>query len=165
MRPAIREKELLPGFKVISFYEYSQIESLLLTKHHSIGTAVYHILAKNTFAEFAKGYRVRCYVVPIDDRIDSGYSHTAILAYNLKTSFITPKYRTLLAQNRVNYSGKPLAFRLNNPRNFRYTGSKSDIILVDDIITTGTTLKEAYNVCKRAGANPLFAMTLAWVKE
>ena len=165
LHPSIRQKELLPGFKVISFYEYHQIEPLLLTKHHPIGTAVYHILAKNSMAFFAKSFESSVYAIAIDDRIDSGYSHTAILAYHLRSSFIKVKFNALKAQNRVNYSGKSLAFRLSNPRHFRYTGPKGDIILVDDIITTGTTLKEAYAVCKKAGANPLFALTLAWVKE
>jgi competence protein ComFC len=156
---------LLPNFKVVSFYEYRQIEPLLLTKHHAVGSEIYKILAKNSFSEFSKNFKSEAFAVPIDDRIDSGYSHTAILAHALKSRFIKAKYGVLEAKNRVTYSGKPLSFRLQNPREFRYKGPKGDIVLVDDIVTTGTTLKEAYRVCKAAGASPLFALTLAWVKE
>jgi len=39
-----------------------------------------------------------------------------------------------------------------------------DVILIDDIITTGTTLKEAEKVLNKNGINVLFALTLAYVE-
>jgi competence protein ComFC len=66
----------------------------------------------------------------------------------------------------VNYSGKTLQFRLDHPRDFLYTGkSNTDVILVDDIITTGITLQEAQKVLMDHGVNVLFALTLADVEE
>jgi competence protein ComFC len=71
-----------------------------------------------------------------------------------------------MAQNRVNYSGKSLQFRLEHPRDFRYSGKTSiDAILVDDIVTTGITLQEAQKVLTSAGVNVLFALVLADVEE
>jgi competence protein ComFC len=84
----------------------------------------------------------------------------------MKTKSSFPLYGTLMAQNRVNYSGKDLQFRLDNPRDFVYKGkSNIDVILVDDIITTGITLQEAQKVLIKHGVNVLFALTLADVEE
>jgi len=77
-----------------------------------------------------------------------------------------PQHASLMAQNRVHYAGKPLQYRLDNPRDFRYTGrSGVDVILVDDIITTGITLQEAQQVLLSHDVNVLFALTLADAKE
>jgi len=66
----------------------------------------------------------------------------------------------------VNYSGRSLQFRLEHPRDFVYKGkSNIDVILVDDIITTGITLQEAQKVLMSHGINVLFALTLADVEE
>ena len=77
-----------------------------------------------------------------------------------------PLHASLMAQNRVSYAGKDLQFRLENSRDFIYTGlSDIDVILVDDIITTGITLQEAHKVLVSHRVNVLFALTLADVKE
>ena len=77
-----------------------------------------------------------------------------------------PQHASLMAQNRVNYSGKSLQYRLEHPRDFVYTGKSGiDVILVDDIITTGITLQEAQKVLMENGVNVLFALTLADVEE
>jgi competence protein ComFC len=66
----------------------------------------------------------------------------------------------------MSYSGQSLEFRLSNPRKFTYTGKKNiDAILVDDIITTGTTLQEAMIVLKKNGVRVQFALTLADARE
>ena len=67
---------------------------------------------------------------------------------------------------RSGYAGKSLQFRLDNPRDFDYHGKKDvDVILVDDIITTGITLQEAQKVLTQSGVNVLFALVLADVEE
>jgi competence protein ComFC len=84
----------------------------------------------------------------------------------MKTNYSIPQHSSLQAKNRVNYSGKSLQFRLENPRDFIYRGkSNIDVILVDDIITTGITLQEAQKVLIEHGVNVLFALTLADVEE
>jgi len=54
-----------------------------------------------------------------------------------------------------------LKFRLNNPRNFKYSGPKNiNIILVDDVITTATTINEAKEVLKKYNVNVAFCLVL-----
>jgi competence protein ComFC len=155
---------------VISFYHYSAIESLLHTKHKAEGYRIYKKLAKMTMKpfvkEFAESLESDVYILGVDEYVGSGYSHTALLTRGLGTKSTKVMHGKLLAQNRVSYSGKALQFRLNNPRDFHYTGKKDiDVILVDDTITTGITLQEAQSVLLQHGVNVLFALTLANAKE
>ena len=156
LTPSIRKRD-----DIVSFYQYEEIERLLKYKYHPFGSRVFEVLAKNSFKKFAEVYQEKVYSLPIDDNPKRGYSHTAILNRALKSDYITPLYRRLLAQNEVNYAGKDLDFRLNNPRNFLYKGQKNiDVILVDDIVTTGTTIKEAKEVLKKENVNVLFCLVL-----
>ena len=158
-------KRVLPNYlTVYSFYRYSDIEFLLKSKHKFIGYSIYRTLAKNSFYNFAKNFKYDTQVVaiPIDDDPKYSYSHTAILAKSLKSKYIKPLYSKLRAQNSVSYSAKPLSYRLSNPRDFMVDYKLNyDLILVDDIVTSGTTLSEAKKVLEDRGNSVLFALTLA----
>ena len=130
-------------------------------KYHPFGSRIFEVLAKNSFFHFAQTYKYKIFSICVDDNTKKGYSHSAILNKYLKTNYITPLYKTLLSQSGVRYASQSLEFRLNNPRDFKYTGAKNiDVILVDDIVTTGTTLKEAKEVLARHGVNVAFCMSL-----
>lgn len=167
LTPNISRRSLACGLEVISFYPFGEIDYLLKSKYDAIGSKIYKILADESFKTFAKNFDhpdiIRA--VGIDDRVTKGYAHTAILARALKSKTIRPLYGRLLAGNQLHYAGKSLDFRLKNPREFRYSGEKTDVILVDDLITTGTTLCEAKTAVEAAGATVLFALTLADAKE
>ena len=155
---------------VISFFKYSTLETLLHSKHKPEGYRIYKALAKMTMKpfieEFVESDERDVYIVGIDEYVKSGYAHVALLARAMRTKSSIPQHSSLMAQNRVNYSGKSLQFRLENPRDFLYNGKPNiDVILVDDIITTGITLKEAQKVLMAHGVNVLFALTLADVEE
>ncbi len=155
---------------VISFFKYSTLETLLHSKHKPEGYRIYKALAKMTMKpfieEFVESDDRDVYIVGIDEYVKSGYSHVALLTRAMKTKTSITQHSSLMAQNRVNYSGKNLQFRLDNPRDFLYKGkSNIDVILVDDIITTGITLQEAQKVLLSHGVNVLFALTLADVEE
>lgn len=155
---------------VISFFKYSTLESLLLTKHKPEGYRIYKALAKMTMKpfieEFVESDDRDVYIVGIDEHVKSGYAHVALLTRAMKTNCSIPQHSALMAGNRVNYSGKTLQYRLEHPRDFVYTGkSDIDVILIDDIITTGITLQEAQKVLTGHGVNVLFALTLADVEE
>ena len=155
---------------VISFFKYSSLETLLHSKHKPEGYRIYKALAQMTMKpfieEFVESDERDIYIVGIDEYVKSGYAHVAVLSRAMKTKTSFPLHSSLMAQNRVHYSGKSLQFRLENPRDFVYKGKPDiDVILVDDIITTGITLQEAQKVLLSHGVNVLFALTLADVEE
>lgn len=151
---------------VISLFAYKSIEKYILSKFDSSGYRIYRYFAKmhiKPFLEsFEEGIERDCFLIAIDERVDRGYSHTATLAHYGSTKKIQPLHTVLMAKNRVEYAGKSLEFRLSNSRKFTYSGPKDiDAILIDDIITTGLTLNEAYTTLKQNGVNTLFALTIA----
>ncbi len=164
LSPSLYKRKILHNIEVLSFYKYSQIKELLLTKHTDLGYYTYSILAKNSFEKFTQNFVFPHAVVSIaiDDHVRSGYSHTAILNKTLQSSCIKPLYNKLRAENDISYAGKSREFRLLHPRKFQLKRfSEEDVILVDDIITTGFTLGEAVNAMRQAGKNVLFCITLA----
>jgi len=155
---------------VISFFRYSTLETLLHTKHKPEGYRVFRQLGKLFFKPFIEEFVENddgiVHIVGIDEYVRNGYSHVALLTRAMKCKQARPLHASLLARNRINYSGKPLQYRLDHPRDFVYRGKKGvDVILVDDIITTGITLLEAQKVLMSQGVNVLFALTLADVEE
>ncbi len=164
LTPSIYKRKLPNGIEVISFYKYNEIKELLHTKHTDLGFYIYAILAENSIKKFAHEFRFDSIVtsIPIDDHIKNGYSHTAILNKALKSKFIKPKFNILRASNKVSYSGKSKEFRLLNPRNFEIKEFKEEsVILVDDLITTGSTLNQATQTVRSSKKEVLFCLTLA----
>lgn len=162
-------KRVVGTLEVYSFFNYQHIEDLLLTKHTPQGFKLYKALAKLSFKPFMKKFmqetNERVYVVGIDEDVKSGYAHVALLTHEMKMKNVKVQHAKLMAQNKVNYSGKKLQFRLENPRDFVYSGKKGvEVILVDDIITTGTTLIEAASLLRKSGVKVLFGLTLASVE-
>ena len=164
LTPSIYKRKLENNTEVISFYKYSEIKNLLHTKHTDLGFYIYSILAKNSFEKFAKEFEFPHAIISIciDDKVDSGYSHTAILNKSLKSKNIKPLFNKLRAENNLSYSGKSREFRLLNPRDFQLKNfNEKDVILVDDIITTGSTLSQAISVMNTNKKEVLFCLTLA----
>ncbi len=161
LAPRPKTRRLGSGLVVTSLYSYDEIEPFLLTKHRPEGWWIYRILASEAFGELPPPKRA-CYVLPVDDDPSGGYSHTAILAKGLKPLGYRPLFGRLMAGNPLSYAGKPLAFRLENPREFRYTGPEGiALVLVDDIVTTGSTLQEAHTLLQRRGVEVMGAFVLA----
>lgn len=163
LNPNVRIREL-GGFKIYTFYDYSDIKELLNSKHKIYGSYIFKELAGLSFRHFALSVDLdkNISIVPINDTNTDGYSHTAILANSLKTERIKPIFNALHATNNVTYSGKDLEFRRKNPRKFKLLKRIEDpVILVDDIITTGSTLLEAKDVLNKNGVDVLCGITLA----
>jgi competence protein ComFC len=101
---------------VISFFKYSTLETLLHSKHKPEGHWIYKALANMTMKPFIEAFAENddgdVYIVGIDEYVKSGYAHVALLTRAMKTKTSIPQYSVLLSQNRVNYSGKSLQFRL-----------------------------------------------------
>jgi competence protein ComFC len=158
------------GLKVYSFFGYSGITPVLHVKHHFWGHRILKQIASRTFKKFAEKFEFseKVAAVAIDDKPANGYSHTAILTHALKSDSIIPVYGALRAKNSIKYSGKSYEFRRKNPRNFTVLPKVKKFkyaILVDDVITSGLTLKEASECLEKNGVNVLFALTLADAKE
>ncbi|CAD7288460.1 ComF family protein [Campylobacter suis] len=154
----------IADLKVYTFYDYSDIKRFIHAKHKMQGGFALKHLAKLSFAKFASEFNPNFTLnaIPIDDKNKSGYSHTAILARALRSKFIKPIFSALHATSSVSYSGQELKFREANPRNFKLLKSPSyPVILVDDIITTGTTLLEAKKTLESFGFEVAFALALS----
>jgi len=163
LSPTLYKRKILGSIPVYSFYPYTEIEPLLLTKHTDIGYYIYTILANRSLGTFAAEwqYENRVASVGIDDHASSGYSHTAVLNRALKSKNIVPQYGKLRASQHYKYAGKSVEERLMNPRRFVYTPfSEHEVILVDDIVTTGTTLSEATEVLHAEGKKVILCLTL-----
>jgi len=163
LAPSIYKRKVL-DVDVISFYKYDEIKDFLHTKHTDLGYYIFNILAKNSFFRFAKEFEYNEIIasIAVDDRIKENYSHTAILNSHLKSKYITPKFKKLIATNDISYSGKSKEYRLTHPRNFTCKSFKEgSLILVDDIITTGATLTQAITTLKKYDKEVLFCLTLA----
>lgn len=162
--PDPQVRELDSGLKVLSFFPYDEVDFLLKTKHTYLGHYIYKLLAQKTMKAFSQAFKydTQLDLIPIDDKTDSGYAHTAVLARSLKSAKLRPSYRTLQSKNEISYSGQNLAFRQANPRDFKLLKvPKRDVILVDDIVTSGTTLLEAQNFLNRQNITTMMAVTLA----
>lgn len=164
LTPSIYKRKILNNVEVISFYKYNEIKDLLHTKHTDLGFYIYSILAKKSLQKFASEFKFESPVasIAIDDHVKSGYSHTAILNKSLASEYIKPKFNKLRANNRVSYSGKSREFRMTNPRNFELKNFKEEeVILVDDIVTTGFTLSQAIQTIESNKKEVLLCLTLA----
>lgn len=168
LKPSV-SKRMVGSLEVYSFFKYQNIEDLLLTKHTPQGFQIYNALAKLSFRPFIKNFMQKdsreLYILGVDEHVKSGYSHVALLTHAMHHKHVKILHAQLMAKNPINYSGQSLQYRLENPREFEYRGiSNIEVILVDDIITTGTTLKEAKDVLEKSGVEVLFALTLADVE-
>ncbi len=164
LTPSLYTRKILGKIPVYSFYKYGDIEPLLLTKHTDLGYYIYTILAKNAMKKFSENFKfeTRVAALGIDDHARHGYSHTALLARQLRSKIIKPYYGKLRAQNHESYSGKNYQYRLLHPRRFSVKSfAENEVILVDDIMTTGLTLTQAAEALHAEGKEVIFCLTLA----
>ncbi len=169
MKPTVSTRKV-GTLDVISLFRYRTIAPFLLRKHGPVGYRLYRYFARRQIAPFleafAEGIDERVWLIGIDEFPASGYAHTAVLTRYGKVGKMPNLPAALVAKNRVNYAGKTLRYRLEHPRDFRYRGpSGIRAVLIDDIVTTGSTLREAHTVLRDSGVEVLFALTLADARE
>jgi competence protein ComFC len=162
--PSFYKRELTKDFFVYSFYKFDEVKDLINTKYEFYGDKVYTILSSLSLGKFAQNFTFENKVVAIgvDDHTRHEFSHTAILAKSLKSKYIDPQFNLLKAQNKVKYAGKDLDFRKKNKRDFLYKGKQNiQVILVDDLITTGRTILEAKEILEKNNCEVLFALSIS----
>ncbi len=164
LESTFHKRELTKDFFVYSFYPYDEVKELLNTKYEFYGDRIFKILGLLSFNKFALNFNFKhsVFAIPIDDHTRHNFSQTAILAKKLESKYITPIFNTLKATSIVKYAGKDLEFRTKNKRQFKYTGKKKiQVILVDDLVTTGTTILEAKKILEQNQCEVLFALTIS----
>ncbi|MDO7253649.1 phosphoribosyltransferase family protein [Helicobacter cappadocius] len=162
---------MIDGISIYSFYRYEDISMLIGSKYSIFGSRVLKILSKKASEYFFNSHNIslweqaKIYGIAIDDCVRSHYSHTAVILREFCKHSFRPSYGALKAKNMVHYAGKSLLYRQSNPRNFIYTKKFDNVFIVDDIITTGTTIKEAKKTVEKNGSNVLFAIVLCDAKS
>ncbi|GMT38511.1 Amidophosphoribosyltransferase [Helicobacter bizzozeronii] len=156
----------LEGVPVYSFYVYEEIEWLIKSKYQPLGSRVLALLARRCAEQLAPHLpKTPLYGVGIDDHVKRGYSHTAVILHALCVALkphLKAKYNQLKATNPITYAGQSLKFRQENKKNFVFSGDPSlPYFLVDDVLTTGSTMQQAIETLQNAGARVVFACTLA----
>ncbi len=165
LSPNVRRRTV-GTLEVISLFDYSTIEPLLLTKHTPLGHRVYRFFGKRIIGPFVSEYLQQTgdpvTIVGVDEHVRYGYAHVALLTRAIDHPRAKVVHGALLSEHAVHYAGKTLQYRLEHPRNFNCTEPvEANCILVDDIITTGTTLQEAKHALIQQSNRVLFAVTLA----
>lgn len=96
---------------------------------------------------------------------ERGYNHAALLAEELSSYFHLEKKDVLFRQKKTRSQfGLTRDARKKNLASAFALKTKSPaktVILVDDIVTTGTTFHEAAKVLKRSGAEEVYGVALA----
>ncbi len=165
--PITPQKRVVDGVTIYSFFRYDDVNFLMNAKYHIIGSRIISHLAKIASDSFF-GLDSRfdgISGVGIDDYVNSFYSHTGVILKHFARNGIKPLYGQLRARNNVSYAGKPLAYRQAHKRDLRFSAKAKDIMIVDDIITTGTSFGEAIDVCTKAGAKVHFGIALCDAKK
>lgn len=164
---AYPQKHLIRGkLTVFSFFDFDTADELIRSKYLPFGSQILALLATLSFKPFFRDLPLAdTAIIPIDDRVGKHFSHTAVLAKTAQNYLIRARFGTLRATSLAHYAGKTLAFRKANPRNFAFKNFKeSNAILLDDLMTTGTTLQEASDKLEAMGKTVLFAVVLAKAK-
>ncbi|WP_339147867.1 MULTISPECIES: ComF family protein [unclassified Sutcliffiella] len=128
------------------------------------------IIAKAFYRDFRKMYeeefkKEQCILVPIPLGLkrlyERGFNQSLLLAHLLAPSKIT---EPLAKTDSVKQSKKERRSRLQQENPFYVTAPQKvkgkSVLLIDDIYTTGTTLRMAAKVLLEAGATDIFSLTL-----
>jgi len=165
-------KREVGNLEVVSFFDYFVIEEFIKSKYDASGYKIYRFLAQNYIQPFLQSYlqakKEQYFLIGVDESSKRDYLAIAqLLHYGAKNiPNLKALYNVLKAKHKVEYAGKSLAFRLANPREFVYKGpSHIKVILIDDLVTTGLTLQEAYKVLQKSNVVVEFALTLANAKK
>lgn len=165
--PIVMGTRIVEGMSVYSFYAFSDVELLMHYKYTLIGSKIFSLLARKARDHlpseivFPKGV----VGVGIDDCVSKGYSHTGVCLHAFRSCGIIPIYGELRASHQVSYAGKDLKYRETHPKGFQTHLREKDVVIFDDVITTGTSLKEAKRVLEKERNRVLCAFTLCDAKR
>jgi len=120
---------------------------------------------------FQKVYKFSPILVPIPlhkERLRKrGYNHAQLLAeglskkFNLKLAEILQRKKTTKSQFGLKLNDRKENLKNAFTVNTKYSLFNADVFLVDDILTTGSTLLEAARILKKNGAKKVWGLALA----
>jgi predicted amidophosphoribosyltransferase len=90
-----------------------------------------------------------------------GFDHAQLLAEEVASRLGRPVSGLLVRRDGVAQTGRPSVQRRRGGPEFRAVASPPRILLVDDVTTTGATLRAAAGALRRAGAVHVVAVTAA----
>ena len=159
----------------IFYYEIKLREAIHKFKYHknlSLGKVLAELMISNipgkmSFSKFDCIIPVPLHKKKLKER---GFNQSLILSKKIGQYFNLPvvydnlkRIRYTEAQTNLSHAKRKKnvknAFSLRNPNNLK----NKDILLIDDIYTTGSTINECAKTLKKAGVNKIFALTLARV--
>jgi competence protein ComFC len=170
------ENGLTGSSQVVSVWEYEGLMEKLIYKikfdkqYHIIDELVEKALEKidlslpdNTYITYVPMYRKR--------ERDRGFNQSCLIAQKLGNVLSPAKHKpiavlSLLAKTKDNRSQVGLGpkERIENVKNvFEFQGSLApqNVLLVDDVYTTGATVRECVRVLRKAGVKNVWIFTLA----
>lgn len=127
------------------------------------------LIASRIYAEYGEDYDVLSWVpISWDRKRKRGYDQSYLLAKDAGKRLCRPVVRTLRKKCGVkaqSLTGSPSERRANISGAYRAANKKNiigkRILLVDDIVTTGSTLSECAKTLLLAGADEVLCVTLA----
>ena len=163
----------LDGLVSISYYKGPTRSLIRQLKYHHV-TIVQELIGQllDSYLRHESIHFPPAIIVPIPlhqtSQARRGYNQAEIIASQVATHLQLPILATLLkrtsattSQTRLSQTERQAnvkgAFQLATTENIK----GASFILIDDVFTTGATLREAAKVLKRAGAKQVFAITLA----
>lgn len=157
----------LQSCKHLISYRKKQKKFILEWKFHGKRNLVF-AAAIQLYKKYSQVYAPLA-VVPVPPRKErietSGYDCVNDIAFIFRFCFNVRVLKPLIRIDSEEQKHKKFALRIKKTQN-RYAlknGFKikdSAVVLIDDIMTTGTTLEECAGLLKKAGANEVFAITL-----
>ena len=189
-----RARSLPSQVKVYSFYRYADVAHLMQSKYHLIGSRILSRLALKAARHFFAHWQSvppeelkshgldsetsesssHIALLGLDDYPYSAYSHVGVILKAFATATkernlgeFKPCFGALRAQNHIKYAGQSLEFRQKHPKGFALTKpiSAPTIVLLDDIITTGTSFEEGISVLREAGFAVPFCLSLCDARD
>ncbi|OGH42289.1 MAG: hypothetical protein A3H79_00615 [Candidatus Levybacteria bacterium RIFCSPLOWO2_02_FULL_36_8b] len=131
------------------------------------------LIQKESFAEIYELFKNDLILVPVPLYLPKlkkrGYNQSELLAKGLSKRFGIPLFsvleRTKNTKTQVGLKKEERKENIKDAFKIKTTGIKDlsdkSLFLVDDVLTTGSTLLEAANVLKRNGAKNVWGITLA----
>lgn len=158
--------------KARALFLYDEISKYVIMKikKHADNT-VANTCCKMLFSRYLNIFAQADYIVPVPSHwsriLRRGYNPAGIIAIELSKISKIPVWHVLKRCRRTSFQkGKNIQERFKNVENaFSYSGkqnlSSKNVILVDDVMTTGATLHECAKVLKAHSCDKIFCITIA----